>query len=251
MNTTTKKTRRIVAGIATAALTFGMGGFALSQASAAPPADRPYGQASAAQLGTGELSDAERATLLVMVDEERMARDLYEVLGDKYPDANQFENIADSEQRHYDSMGLLLQRYGLSDPAAGRASGSYADADLQSLYTSLVATGGKSLADAYQVGITIETKDIADLKDAIAATTAADAKQVFTNLLNGSQRHLSAFTAAKDGKILGAQNGQGMQNGRRGGQAAGTQAGQGLGQGRGMGQGRGANVERPADCPLR
>ena len=74
---------------------------------------------------------------------------------------------------------------------------------------------------------------------------------MFTNLLNGSQRHLSAFTAAKDGKILGAQNGQGMQNGRRGGQAAGTQAGQGLGQGRGMGQGRGANVERPADCPLR
>lgn len=240
MNTWMKR-----AALAVPFMAIGLIGWAAVAEAAPTPTPTPVPTA------TATADAALTKNLTFMREEERLAHDVYTALAAKYPTTKVFANIANSEQRHYDSMGLLLQRYGLSDPAAGRASGSYADADLQSLYTSLVATGGKSLADAYQVGITIETKDIADLKDAIAATTAADAKQVFTNLLNGSQRHLSAFTAAKDGKILGAQNGQGMQNGRRGGQAAGTQAGQGLGQGRGMGQGRGANVERPADCPLR
>lgn len=240
MNTWMKR-----AALAVPFMAIGLIGWAAVAEAAPTPTPTPVPTA------TATADAALTKNLTFMREEERLAHDVYTALAAKYPTTKVFANIANSEQRHYDSMGLLLQRYGLSDPAAGRASGSYADADLQSLYTSLVATGGKSLADAYQVGITIETKDIADLKDAIAATTDADAKQVFTNLLNGSQRHLSAFTAAKDGKILGAQNGQGMQNGRRGGQAAGTQAGQGLGQGRGMGQGRGANVERPADCPLR
>lgn len=240
MNTWMKR-----AALAVPFMAIGLIGWAAVAEAAPTPTPTPVPTATA----TADAALAKNLTF--MREEERLAHDVYTALAAKYPTTKVFANIANSEQRHYDSMGLLLQRYGLSDPAAGRASGSYADADLQSLYTSLVATGQKSLADAYQVGITIETKDIADLKDAIAATTAADAKQVFTNLLNGSQNHLRSFTAAKDGKILGAQNGQGMQNGRRGGQAAGTQAGQGLGQGRGMSQGRGANVQRPADCPLR
>ncbi|MGB4891943.1 MAG: DUF2202 domain-containing protein, partial [Propionicimonas sp.] len=158
---------------------------------------------------------------------------------------------ARSEQRHFDTVGVLLSRYGIADPAAGRAAGSYADSGLQTLYDQLLATGSESLANAYQVGITIENKDIADLQAAIAATTQTDVKAALSNLLNGSQHHLAAFTAAKDGKILGTQNGQGMQNGRG---RTGDQQGNGR-QGQGMGQGQGAgrvgNDTRPATCPLR
>ena len=67
----------------------------------------------------------------------------------------------------------------------------------------------------------MENLDIADLKTAISKTTQADVKAAFTNLMNGSENHLAAFTAAKDGKVLGARNGQGMQNGRSGSTAAG------------------------------
>lgn len=198
--------------------------------------------------------------LTFMRQEEQLARDVYTALAAKYDQAPPFVAIARSEQRHFDTIGLLLQRYGIADPAAGRAAGSYADAELQALYTSLMATGSQSLAKAYEVGVTIETTDAADLKKAIAETTAADAKAAFTNLLNGTQHHLAAFTAAADGKVVGARNGEGMRNGRRGGdpgQSAGTgrgpgqSAGTGRGPGRGQGQGRGGNVDRPADCPLR
>jgi hypothetical protein len=192
------------------------------------------------------------ANLTFMRQEEQLARDVYTTLATTHSQAAPFANIARSEQRHFDTIGLLLQRYGIADPTAGRAAGSYADPELQALYTSLVGTGRESLAKAYEVGITIETKDIADLKAALAQTKAADVTWALNNLLNGSQNHLAAFTAAKDGRVLGTGNGQGMQNGRNragSGQPAGTP---GAGQGRGgTGQGRAGNVDRPATCPVR
>ena len=188
-----------------------------------------------------------------MRDEERLARDLYTALSAKYSQAAPFVNIARSEQVHYDTMGLLLTRYGVPDPSAGKAAGNYADPALQSLYDTLLASGSESVAKAYDAGIAVETVDIADLKAAIEKTTQADAEAAFANLMNGSENHLAAFTAAKDGKILGARNGQGMQNGRSGS----TSVGQGMnGQGQGMNGGNGGRrgqqgTTRPATCPVR
>lgn len=184
-----------------------------------------------------------------MRDEERFARDIYTALATKYASAAPFVNIARSEQVHFDTMGLLLTRYGVADPSAGKSPGSYADPSLQSLYDRLLAGGSESLAKAYDVGVAVENLDIADLKAAISQTSQADVKAALTNLMSGSSDHLAAFTAAKDGKILGARNGQGMQNGRAGA------SGQGMnrrGQGLGTGFGRGTQgTDRPSTCPLR
>jgi hypothetical protein len=188
-----------------------------------------------------------------MRDEERLARDIYTTLAAKYSQAAPFVNIARSEQVHFDTMGLLLTRYGVADPSAGKNPGTYADPALQALYDKLLARGSESLAKAYDVGVAVENLDIADLKAAISQTSQADVKAAFTNLMNGSANHLAAFTAAKDGKILGARNGQGMQNGRSGGNSAG-QRGNGRGQGMSSGTGAGwgqQGTTRPPTCPLR
>lgn len=199
-------------------------------------------------------ADATLTTNLThMRDEERLARDIYTALAAKYGQAAPFVNIARSEQVHFDTMGLLLTRYGLPDPSAAKSPGTYSDPALQALYDKLMASGNESLANAYEVGIAVENTDIADLKAAIDKTTQADAKAAFTNLLNGSQNHLAAFTAAKDGKILGASNGQGMQNGRSGANSAG-QGGNGRGQGMNAGNGAGRGPQggtRPSTCPVR
>jgi len=188
-----------------------------------------------------------------MRDEERLARDIYTTLAAKYSQAAPFVNIARSEQVHFDTMGLLLTRYGVADPSAGKNPGTHADPALQALYDKLLASGSESLAKAYDVGVAVENLDIADLKAAISQTSQADVKAAFTNLMNGSANHLAAFTAAKDGKILGARNGQGMQNGRSGGNSAG-QRGNGRGQGMSSGTGAGwgqQGTTRPPTCPLR
>ena len=220
----------------------------------AAPTSTPTPSPSPSPSPTVAVADATLvANLTQMRDEERLARDLYTALAAKYSQAAPFVNIARSEQVHFDTMGLLLTRYGLPDPSAGRTPGSYADPALQAQYEKLLASGSESLAKAYNAGIAVENLDIADLKAAISKTTQADATAAFTNLLHGSENHLAAFTAAKDGKILRARNGQGMQDGRSGS----TSAGQGMnGQGQGMNAGNGVRrgqqgTARPTTCPVR
>ena len=144
------------------------------------------------------LTADEAADLQYMREEEKLAQDVYELLGAKY-DARVFANIARSETQHTATVKTFLDAFKVADPAAGRAAGSYANGDLQALYDQLVAQGGESLADAVNVGIAIEERDIADLKSRIAATDRADLKAMYGNLLRASENHLRAFTRQLDG----------------------------------------------------
>src|SRR5665647_795338 len=101
---------------------------------------------------TTTISAQVKADLAFSRDEERMARDLYAVIAAQYDSAIPFSTITTSEQRHYDSIGVLLTRYGIADPAAGKAAGVYANTDIQKLYDSLLAQSKTSLPEAYKVG---------------------------------------------------------------------------------------------------
>jgi hypothetical protein len=62
------------------------------------------------------------------------------------------------------------------------------------LYQQLIIQGKQSEADALQVGITIEQKDIKDIESMMKLfENYPDITQVLKNLLSGSQRHLQAF----------------------------------------------------------
>ena len=147
------------------------------------------------------LDSQETADLLHMREEEKLARDVYLKMGEKYG-VTIFDNIAESEQRHMDSVKGLLDKYGLEDPVGDNPVGVFETAVFQELYDSLIARGEQSLVEAYQVGVNIEVLDIADLKEAIAATDNADIERVYGNLLAGSQNHLAAFTSALDSVAL-------------------------------------------------
>lgn len=149
--------------------------------------------AELAAIPVSELSAEEAAGLLYMIEEEKLARDVYTVL---YATWNipTFQNIAASEQMHMDAVKSLLDRYGLTAPAL--APGSFADASLQNLYTALVAQGVQSAADALKVGAAIEELDIIDLQTRLAQTDNADIQMVYNSLISGSNNHLKAFTNA-------------------------------------------------------
>lgn len=131
-------------------------------------------------------------SLTYMREEEKLARDVYQQLAAQW-NLRLFANIARSEQRHFESVGVLLERYGVKDPAAGALPGVFADPRLAALYTELMAKGGTSLKDALEVGVLIEKTDIADLETALKSTEKTDIKTVLTNLLSGSLNHLEAF----------------------------------------------------------
>jgi hypothetical protein len=140
----------------------------------------------------GVLTAAQKVELVSMVQEEKLAHDVYVAISAKYPALVQFSKIAKSELQHETALRSLLTRYGITDPTAGLANGKFATAAFQNLYNELVANATSTTA-ALAVGVRIEKLDIADLSSAISGLTAPDALQVYTNLRNASQRHLVAF----------------------------------------------------------
>lgn len=165
--------------------------------------DRRYGQGSGGYENSelaylppatsGDLSTDESAALLYMREEEKLAHDLYVTFYSQWG-LPIFQNISQSEQTHIDTVKIVLDRYGLSDPAS-EAVGVFANPDLQTLYNDLVARGNLSLAEALKVGAAIEEIDILDLQEQLIQTDNADIQQVFNNLLNGSYNHLRAFVS--------------------------------------------------------
>ena len=156
-----------------------------------------FGDAAGAQRhqnGTGfaALTDAEKTTMILMREEEKLARDVY-IQMYEFWGATIFSNISVSEQRHMDAVLQLLVKYGIPDPVAGNAVGVFINQDLQKLYTGLIAQGQLSLWDAYRVGRAIEEMDLTDLQKAIDETEKADLENVYANLLRGSFNHLDAF----------------------------------------------------------
>ena len=149
------------------------------------------------------LTDTEKTWLLFMREEEKMARDVYQALAGKY-NLRVFANIAQSEQRHFDSTGILINCYGLTDPAEGKAAGEFTNSGIQTLYNSLTTPGAATLVEALRAGVTIEAKDIEDLKVAIANAQNTELIKVYSSLLSGSERHLDLFNSHLE--VLGVVN---------------------------------------------
>jgi hypothetical protein len=141
------------------------------------------------------LSTEEMASLNLMREEEKLARDVYTFLYETYR-TRIFSNIAAAEQKHMDSIEILLDRYGLPDPADNRIPGDFQNEELRALYQELTAQGGQSMVEALKVGVIIEEKDIADLQAGLAVAEHADIKTVYLNLLSASTSHLKAFISA-------------------------------------------------------
>ncbi|MCK5674550.1 MAG: DUF2202 domain-containing protein [Spirochaetales bacterium] len=140
----------------------------------------------------GSLSNAEAEGILLMREEEKLARDVYLTLYDKWG-LRTFTNIAGAESTHMDAMGVLLERYNLEDPIKSDTIGVFTNPEMQNLYDTLVAQGSESFNAALNVGATIEDLDIYDLERLIADTDNDDLKIVYQNLLKGSRNHMRAF----------------------------------------------------------
>ena len=152
-------------------------------------------QSAAWSAATLPLSDVEEADLLFMREEEKLARDVYLSFYEKW-ELTTFSNIASSEQMHMNALLRLLKKYDLPDPAAGNDIGEFTDADLQTLYATLIASGMVGPQEALMVGGLIEEKDMVDIQDAIERSDHADIDLVYASLLCGSRNHLRAFAQA-------------------------------------------------------
>jgi hypothetical protein len=154
----------------------------------------PAGKAIAATQTTLTLTADEKADLIFMREEEKLARDVYLTLHDIWG-TPVFANIATSEQQHMDAILNLLNTYKLPDPTVGKLVGEFVNVELQALYNALITRGKQSALEALLVGGAIEETDIEDLNAAMATSRLRNIDKVYQNLLNGSYNHLRAFAS--------------------------------------------------------
>ncbi|CAB3288945.1 conserved exported protein of unknown function [Methanocaldococcus lauensis] len=138
------------------------------------------------------ISEEEKEGLIEMREEEKLARDLYLTLYNKWK-LQIFKNIANAEQTHTDAIKCLLRKYNITDPVKTDEVGKFSNPKFEDLYNKLVEDGSKSVVDALKVGATIEDLDIADLQHWINKTDNEDIKFVYENLMKGSRNHMRAF----------------------------------------------------------
>lgn len=136
-------------------------------------------------------ANATKAQLLYLIEEEKLAHDVYEAMYALWG-ARVFGNILQSEESHQSQVLVVMQARNISDPRSA-TSGVFVNNELQALYTQLVAKGSKSALDAYQVGVAIEELDIDDLTKMLATARDADVIAMMENLRRGSENHLRAF----------------------------------------------------------
>lgn len=152
---------------------------------------------SAMPQSVTSLTDKEKIDLVHMREEEKLARDVYQKMIDKW-NLKIFVNIRESEQTHMDQIKILLDRYGVADPVSNNEVGSFSDPKLEGLYYQLVEQGEQSIADALNVGVFIEELDIDDLGVALNNTNHHDIRNVYTNLQEASRNHLESFESSID-----------------------------------------------------
>ncbi len=139
------------------------------------------------------LSQEEKDGLLFMLEEEKLARDMYIYMNNLWG-LNQFNNIKNSEQSHMDAIVAILEQNDIEYTILPQGEFSYQN--LQDLYNQFVIDGQVSSESALQIGATIEDLDIVDLEDYINDSTNSVLISTYENLQCGSRNHLRSFVTA-------------------------------------------------------
>jgi len=139
-----------------------------------------------------QLTSEQKEGLVFMYQEEKVARDVYTKLYEKWGN-RVFLNISKAEQTHMDSVRAILEKYELEVPVLSDTVGEFDLEELKELYDNLIAMGEVSSNDAMKVGVLVEETDIADLIERMA-DAPEDITVVYQSLLNGSYNHLNAFS---------------------------------------------------------
>ncbi|SEQ87938.1 hypothetical protein SAMN05421824_2585 [Hyunsoonleella jejuensis] len=137
--------------------------------------------------------EKDKAALLFMLEEEKLARDTYIYLNNLWS-INQFANIKNSEQTHMNAIENLLKQYTIEYEIL--PTGEFANKELQSLYDQFIIDGATSDVNALKIGATIEDLDIVDLQVYIDASSNERIISVFESLKCGSRNHLRSFVTA-------------------------------------------------------
>ncbi len=141
-----------------------------------------------------ELTKNEKKDILYMLEEEKLAKDVYLFMEEKWG-TQIFDNISQAEIKHQAMMQMLALDDGIKIPESVKLDlkGQFQDERLQIIYNQLIKEGSVSRKDALIVGAKIEELDIRDLNASLANTLNPKITETYQRLRQASGNHLRAF----------------------------------------------------------
>ncbi len=140
---------------------------------------------------TVELSAGQKAHLIQLYEEEKLASDIYTEF---YAEHNYkpFSHHSEAEAKHMGFVADILIKYELIVP--DNVAGVFNNAEYQKAYNEWLPKGLADGKDALYIAAYIEEMDILDLVNAIENIAEADdIKAMYEELLRGSENHLRAY----------------------------------------------------------
>ena len=162
--------------------------------------------------------------LVYAIEDEYLAQAEYDVIMDTYGVQKPFSNIIKAEATHISLLEPLFEEYGVTIP----------EKDWESL-----VVVPETVDAAYAIGVDAEEKNIAMYERFLKENLPDNVKEVFEELMNASEKHLTAFQRQVD-KISG-----GSENRLGNGTGTGSQKGKGnscVGGNGGVGENRQGNT---------
>jgi hypothetical protein len=143
--------------------------------------------------GSIVLTETDVVGLLYMIEEEKMAMDLYDSFAEQTGSII-FDRISDSELRHMSTLLQVAEAADIDLSVISTEAGVFTDQHIQELYDTLLAQGSASFDAAIDVGIIVEETDIADLQEYATSDEIGLLGVVYDHLEVASEHHLAAFT---------------------------------------------------------
>jgi len=135
----------------------------------------------------------EKASVLYAREQQKLARDLYQVLGAKWS-AVILQSTAHAEQKHMDTVKSLIDGLKLTDPAQP-AAGQFTDPMFQKLYGQLLDRGSVSLVEALRAAAYMEEMEIRDTRGFVEDANRLDIIRGLGSITTGEPTHLRVFVA--------------------------------------------------------
>lgn len=141
-------------------------------------------------LPISDLSDQEISGMQFIREEEKAAKDFLQSMSLIY-DNPLIEQLYNSEQTHFEAAILGIQKYGLADPASGKARGNFTSPNIQAFYNRAIQDGELSIADAMTTVARLhEASHVTLFNQLNSVANNRDLRMVYHSLLTATRNHM-------------------------------------------------------------
>jgi hypothetical protein len=135
------------------------------------------------------LSDAEKAGLIEMVEVEKLHRDVYQLMNIQSP-CDLFAELCNCDGDFMEQLASKIKKYKLENPLNGYASGSYANKKYQNTYDAYMNIPDPNLMKILEFASDMEKQAISVVENQVELAQSEEMKVLFSNILEQSRCQL-------------------------------------------------------------